>query len=125
MNKSNRQGILAEAKALSHFIKEEYEVYTQFSGKSPIDMIVEKNGKLSRVEVKSTRTRTKYNTGWVVQLKSTLPNKNKKNKIINFDNKSCDILVIYIEPLDKIIIKKSKEIKVVGALAILDKDLEG
>jgi len=120
----NNLGILGESRVISELIKCKYEVFTQFSGKAPFDMVAYKDSTLYRVEVKSTRTRTKYDTGWEVQLKRSRPNRSS-NIIHKFDNTSCDILAIYIEPLDEVLLIQSVEVTTTCSLSILDNDLEG
>lgn len=110
---------LGESRVVSELIRQGYEVFTQLSGKSSIDLIAYKENILSRVQVKATSTRTKANTGWSVQIKQVRPNR-KSNKIKKFDSTTCDILAIYIQPLDKVVLMKSSEIKVTSALTILD-----
>jgi len=92
-------------------------------GKGFFDLIVTKDGiKLERVEVKCTKRRTKSNSGWEVQIKSVRPNRTK-SIIRKFDSTRSDMLVVYIEPLDRIVVYNSEDIKVTCALVILDKDI--
>ena len=116
-------GSLGKSKVISELIKKEYDVFTEFEGKSPFDLVAHKEQKLYRVEVKSTQRRTKYNTGWEVQIKKVRPNRSKA-VIHNFSSDQCDILAVFIEPLDKVILIQSSEIKTKSMLTILDKSLE-
>lgn len=109
-------GRLGELKVAAYFTSLGYPVFTQVSGGSPYDLVVEINGELKRVEVKTTRT--KSNSGkYVVQIKSVRINKGR-NKINGFNNSKCDILAIYIIPKDKVILIDSKEIKSNSSLTV-------
>jgi len=114
--------LLGEAKAITCFIENGYDVFTQFSGKSSFDFVAYKNDKLYRVEVKTTTRRSRADTGWEVQLKRVRPNRTGNNIAI-FDNASCDFLCIYIQPIDKIYIIESCNVKATSALTLLDSDL--
>jgi len=63
MDDRTRNSTLGEAQIICEFLKQGYDVFMQFGGKCAIDMIVQKNGKLLRVEVKSTKSRSSYDTG--------------------------------------------------------------
>lgn len=96
--------------------------FSELDGKSPFDLVVHKDNKLYRVEIKSTETRSKYNTGWEVQLKKVRSNRSE-NKITNFSSNQCDILVVYICPIDEIILIDSSLVKVKSSLTITDKEI--
>jgi len=119
MDKKTQQGSLSESKVISYFIEKGYDVFIQFSGKSPFDLIICKNKKLQKVEVKSTIRRTKYDTGWAVGLKSTRSNKTT-NTIHNFDNSKIDLLAVFIVPKNEVRIFNSKKITTKTELVILD-----
>ncbi len=117
-----KQGILGESRVIVELIKQDYDVFTQFSGKSPFDIVAYKDDVLYRVEVKSSACRSRSDTGWEVQLKRIRPNRSG-NTIHKFDNSSCDILAIYIEPIDKVLLLNASEISNKSMLTILDKSL--
>ncbi len=102
-----RQGRVGEAKIVSKFIDMEYDVYTPMFGNADCDLIVGKDGKIFRVEVKCTNYCPKDNGRYVVQLKSVRPNRTG-NKIVKFDATRCEYLAIYIIDLDKVIILDAK-----------------
>ena len=116
------QGSIAKFKAATYFMELGYDVFMEMDGKSPFDLVLHKEGKLERVEVKSTRRRSKYETGWEVQIKKVRPNRTRNN-IKPFDNSECDKLVIYVVPLDEILVYEAQDIKVKNTLTILDKDI--
>jgi len=117
-------GSLGKIRVISRLVETGHDVFMEIDGKSPFDLVAHKNGKLYRVEVKSTSRRTKFDTGWEVQLKRVRSNRTS-NKIINFSKDQCDILAVYIEPIDLVLLIDSCEITAKTAMAVLDKDLEG
>lgn len=123
MDQKSKISALGESLVIAEFIRRDYDVFTQFSGKEPFDMAVHKEGKLYRVEVKSTSNRTKEDRGWKVQLRKSRSNLTE-TKINKFDPNSCDILAVFIEPVNKIVILESSNITVRSELTILDKQLE-
>lgn len=109
MDNKTYLGTLSEIKVMCRLVEEGYDVFNQIAGKSPIDMIALKNGELKRVSVKSTQSKNSNSNNWCVQLKTVRSNKTK-NTITNFDNTSCEILAIYIEPEDRVILYNAKDI---------------
>ena len=71
-------------------------------------MISSKEGILYRIEVKSTLKRNKSGF-YIIQLRSVRSNKTK-NGVYPFDNSKIDLLGIYLEDIDKVIIYDSKSI---------------
>lgn len=115
-------GSLGKAKVICKFIEENFDVFTELDGKSPFDLVVHKENVLFRVEIKTTETRNKANTGWSIQIKKVRPNKTG-NKITNFSPEQCDILAIYIKPIDTVVLINSSDIKVKTELLIFDKQI--
>lgn len=113
---SSKVGSLGEMKAACYFLENGYEVFFQFDGKAPFDFILFKDNAFKTVSVKTTSTKTYGN--WTVQLKSIRSNKTK-NRIENFDNSIIDFLVIYIKPIDKLIVYDAKTIKQKTAMQIV------
>ena len=62
-------------------------------------------------------TMNRQKTGWSVQLRTVRPNRTTC-VIKNFDNTTCDILAIYIEPEDRILIFKSLDVNVKTSMVI-------
>lgn len=101
-------GILAEAKVMTWFLERDYDVFNQFGGKAPFDLVVHKDDILSRVSVKSTSSRT--NSGrWLVQIGRVRSNRNG-NTIYKFSPNEQDILAVYILPEDRVVIIDAKTI---------------
>ncbi len=115
-------GSLGKAKVVTKLIEMGYDVFLEFDGKSPFDLVIHKDDVLERVEVKYTETRNRTNTGWVVQLKKVRPNRTR-NKIVNFDKSKLEKLIVFIKPLNTVVLFEAKDIKVTSALSIFDKDL--
>lgn len=112
-------GNLGELASQLEFAKMGYEVYTPAIDNTTFDFLVHKDGVIGRVEVKTTSTRSKTNSGWSVQLKSVRPNRTE-NIIKTFDNTKVDYLCVYIQPLDKVIILLAREIDNKTSLVIKD-----
>jgi len=113
-------GILGEAKVLTYFVENGYNVYTPFDGHSPFDLVVYKDNVLQRVSVKSTQKRS-YRR-WSVSVGQKY--RNTKDGIVKhvctkFDNTSCDLVAIYIIPEDRIVIIDAKTIGAVTTYSII------
>lgn len=109
-------GAIGEAKVIALLTEQKYHVFTQVTGKAPFDLVAYKEGKLYRVSVKTVMKRGKRGA-FVVQLKSVRSNRTG-NKIIGFDNNSCDILAIYLVEDDEVILMSSSDVKAKSALSI-------
>lgn len=103
------KGRFAEIKAISYFVENGYEVYVPFSNNSKYDLLVAKDNKVSRISVKYTSTKRGVNS-WTVDLRQISRRKNYIN-IEKFNNLLFDLLAIYIEQLDKIVIIEAKNLK--------------
>ena len=113
------QGNIGLIASCLEFNRQGYNVFTPLTENAPFDIVVELNGILKRVEVKSSTRRNKANTGWLVHIKQVRPNKNK-NIINKFDNTKTDLLSVYIIPTNKVYIFESKDIKVKTELVVYD-----
>ena len=102
-------GTVGESKAITEFLKLGCTVYTPFSeGNDPFDFIAVKEGQLIRVEVKSTSQELSPDV-YTVSIKASRHNKSK-NWIRNFNSNQCDILAVYIQPIDTVCFFKAKDI---------------
>lgn len=115
-------GAIGKSRSASELMRIGYHVYQEYDGKSPVDLLAYDADKDSvlKVECKSTKTRSRNDTGWVVQLKSVRAN-TKGNRLVPFNNKRCDLLAIYIEPTDEVIIINSSEINSKSSILVSDK----
>ncbi len=117
-----KSGALGELAAMKHFLSLGYEVYTAVTDSSTYDVILAKDGKLYKVEVKTTAARARNQKGWVVHLKRVRPNKTQ-NKIHNFDSSKIDFLAVYISPLDRIVVYEAKDLHQTSSLSVFDDHL--
>jgi len=111
---SNLIGALGESRAQIEFMKRGHEVYTGGSN-TYYDFLANKQGVITRVEVKSTTRRNKTNTGWIFDIRRSFGD-------LPFDSSKIDKLCLYIQPLDILLIKDSKKITQKTEYLVLDDD---
>lgn len=104
---SIKNGRIGEAAVALEFAKMGYDVYMPTFGNGECDMLVLKDGVVSRVEVKSTSSQQKSGR-YTVMLKSVRPNKTE-NVIRKFDGSRSDILAVHVIPTGRVHIFSSKE----------------
>ena len=109
---SNLKGNIGEAKALSYFISNGYEVYIPFGTATKCDLIVLKDNVSYRVSEKTTSSIDK-NGSYNVRIKQGKLNEQKP-----FNKEESDFLFIYIIPEDRCILLKSKEVKQLFQISI-------
>ena len=99
MLSTNQLGNLGESKAITKFIEEGFDIFTQFSGHNPFDFVIHRDSKLYKVEVKTTTVKTNNNS-YTVYIEGTAygPDRSIKHKPLDVDN--VDVLVVYIQPID-------------------------
>lgn len=114
-----KNGALGELAAMKHFLSEGYEIYSAVTDSSTFDMLLVKDNTVLKVEVKTTSTRNRSDTGWEVQLKSVRSNRTT-NRIVNFESTKTDLLVVYVTTLDKLYVFNSKDIMQKTAMVIND-----
>lgn len=124
MDNHTKNSVLAEVKATAELINLGFDVFTQVSGKSPFDLVAYENGRLLKVEVKSGSRRNKKNNGWIVQIKRNKYSGQIGNYSVPFSTDVCDILAVYIVPLNKVLIIRSEDVTSVNELIIYDEQLE-
>jgi Holliday junction resolvase-like predicted endonuclease len=111
------KGTIGELACAAYMAREGYDVFFDTSGKTSFDFIAHKNGILIRVQVKTTSTRTPEDTGWIVTLKATRPNRTR-SKHIQFDRNSCDVLAVFIEPDNRVVVIQANTIKQKSAIVV-------
>lgn len=116
MDNKTYLGAIGEAKVIARLTEERYHVFNQVTGKAPFDLVAYKDGEMKRVSVKSIEKKNK-DGNYTVQLKSVRSNKTS-NKIVNFDNTSCDILAVYIAELDEVLLLNSCDITAKSGLVV-------
>jgi len=123
--KLKRQAILGELRAIEFFIDRDFEVFKQYTGKESIDLVVIKGNIIFRVECKSTSIRSTSGLGWKVRLvKSRHNTKGSTNTKFNEWKHDIDLLTIYIEPKDQILVFHKEEINCNAMFNITDEMME-
>lgn len=95
---SKKQGTLGVSKAISYFVERGNSVSIPLGDDQRYDLVVDIEGKLYRVEVKTSlyiNTHGKYQ----VNLKTSSGSKNKDAKawkLVYLDKKDCDLVFIYV-----------------------------
>lgn len=103
----SEQGNIGLGRAIAFFVENGYVVSIPLNDCQKYDLIVEKDGILYRVQVK-TSTYQQNKSSWTVRLATSSGN-TVKNTVTPFDTDSCDLLFIltnnmtmYCIPTDKI-----------------------
>lgn len=120
MDNKTYLGAIGEAKVIAKLTEDKFHVFTQVTGKAPFDLVAVKDKMVYRISVKTIEKKNRDGS-YSVQLKSVRSNRTE-NKIINFDNTSCDILAVYIVELDEVIFRDANTITAKTALVIKRKD---
>lgn len=105
MNRRDK-GNISEAKVLTYFIENGYDVFTPFTANPPYDLIISKDNEVFRVSVKSTSESDK--NSWQVALRNYSVRRDGRLVRKYFDNTSSDILAVYIIPENRIVTYESK-----------------
>lgn len=98
------QGTIAVAKAIAKFNELGCSVFTEFGDLSRIDLIVERGGRLRRVQVKSTDV-----DGEVVRL--SLKKSGPNGYSYTYRETDFDYFVVYVRTLDKLLIVPSSVLR--------------
>jgi hypothetical protein len=99
------KGRLAEAKVFAYLIENEYELYLPLSDNSKYDAIAVKEKVVKRISIKFSSVK-KPSGSWIVEMRQIY----RGNKIINvnkFENDTCDLIAVYLGPIDKVVIVES------------------
>jgi hypothetical protein len=89
-----KQGNLGLTKAIDYFNTNGYNIAIPLNDTQPYDLIVEKDGVLSRISVKTSRSK-EAGGGYNVQLRNTGGNRTGRCRQVPFNNTSCDWIFIY------------------------------
>ena len=115
----SHQGNIGLGRAIAYYTSKGVPVLIPLNDTQSYDLVVEKDGKLQKVSVKTTRGMNKDHTYYEVQLKNS-GGSSGKSVIRNFDNTTCDI--VFITTIEGILYEiPSKEIKVKSALTLTPK----
>jgi len=99
---SKAKGTIGEAKAIQHFLQNGFRVFTEFGDLSRIDLIVEKNNQLLKIQVKSY---TSKDNKVVLYSKKAGPNYN-----FHYTEGDVDIFAVYILDKDELFYVSAKEL---------------
>jgi hypothetical protein len=112
------QGTVGVSYAIAFFGERGWATFIPIGDNSRFDLVVEIEGKLNRVEVKTTSVHSRHGDGWDVQLKTNGGNMSGSGRITNFDNTLVDYLFVLTEEGDRFFIPaecvKGKSAIVVG-----------
>lgn len=89
----SHQGNLGLGRAIAYYTSNCIPVLLPLNDTQKYDLVVDKEGRLLRVSVKTTQGLNKSGENYVVQLKNS-GGSSGKSVIRNFDNSSCDILFV-------------------------------
>lgn len=105
------QGNIGLGKAIEYFTNQQYTISIPLNDTQPYDLVVDIEGELKKIQVKTTRYSETPNT-YTVQLKSAGGTANKQVRA--FDNTKCDYIFIvtgnnkmYLIPSQNITAKNS------------------
>lgn len=90
VSNSNGQGDIGMGYAIAFFSQRAYTVCIPLTDSQEFDLVVVKNGKTEKIQVKTTRY--KRNNNFVVDLTT-----NTRTKPLNFDNKKVDKLFVLVD----------------------------
>lgn len=110
------KGRLGESHVAAYFTANGYDVFLPIFSYPEFDMVIHKEGKIQRVEVKATSSLAK-NGNYQVSLRR-IRNNSKKYTVHNFDNNCADILAIYIVPENRVVLVDPKSFKAKTMLTI-------
>lgn len=97
------KSVTGELAAAKHLATLGMEVFFPLGGKTSADLLAvdTTDGSVKRIQVKTTSTQARSGNGWQVQLKSVRPNRSG-SRIKRFNPTDYDLLVVYIEPEDRV-----------------------
>lgn len=109
----HKQGLMGQVEVMKRLIEKDYEVFLPAASHCSFDLVSYKNGKFSRISVKSTSY--KAGPSWRVSLQQKgINNRFKKN----FDITTSDVLAIYIAKENRVKFFKTSEVKNKSSISI-------
>lgn len=117
------QGNIGLGKAIEYFTSNQIPVAIPLNDTQSYDIIVDFNGKLQRVQVKTTCYSKQDSKYYSVGLKNSGGNRTGKARYVPFDNNSCDYLFVYTAD-NKCYLIPSDIIKVKTELTIDERFIE-
>ena len=111
------QGNLGLAKAINYFVSNGDVVAIPLNDTQPYDLVVEINGKLSKVSVKTGKSSPNNNGIYTIQLRNTGGGRKNNVRQMPFDNNTCDYVFIYTVD-ENLYLIPSKDIKSKAAINV-------
>lgn len=106
---SKRIGNIGEAKALAKFVELGIPVYIPFGDNESADLVAEFNGKLNKIQCKTTAAINEQSTiTW--NLRSTIVTASNRYKIHKYTSEEVDYFVLYHSVLDLLLIVPFSEL---------------
>ena len=109
------QGNMGLGKAIDYFTSHQIPVSLPLNDTQPYDLIIDFNGKLQRVSVKTSRNKTENNT-YSVQLRNT-GGASSKCKVRPFNKTSCDYIFIYTGD-ERLFLIPTENLNVVNSITV-------
>lgn len=111
------QGNVGLGKAIEYFTSHQIPVSLPLNDTQPYDLVADFNGKLQKVQTKTSRYSETDGQTYVVQLKNSGGNRTGTTRIVPFDNTSCDYVFVYTAS-DKIYLIPSDEIHTTSSMTV-------
>ena len=89
------QGNMGLGKAIEYFTSHQIPVSLPLNDTQSYDLIADFDGKLQRIQVKTTRSTQTEGRSYTVGLRNCGGNRTGTVRQVKFDNESCDYLFIY------------------------------
>lgn len=89
------QGNMGLGKAIEYFTSNQIPISIPLNDTQPYDLIADMNGKLYKIQVKTTRHTSNNGKSYEVQLRNTGGNRTGSTRIVLFDNSLCDYVFVY------------------------------
>ena len=89
------QGNMGLGKAIEYFTSHQIPVSLPLNDTQPYDLIADFNGKLQRVQVKTSRSTQTEGKSYSISLRNCGGNRTGSVRQVLFDNTTCDYLFIY------------------------------
>jgi len=93
---SKTKGDWALSKAIAYFMEAGYEVLLPIGDKRPYDLVIEKDGKLQKVQCKYTSHKSKYGV-YLAPLRVMGGNRSSGNTAKKYNKEDFDLLFVYTE----------------------------
>ena len=89
------QGNIGLGKAIEYFTSNQIPVSIPLNDTQPYDLIADFDGKLQKIQVKTSRSTYTEGKSYVVGLRNCGGNRTGSVRAVSFDNTKCDYVFIY------------------------------